>query len=39
MRILELIEHHIKYKDPTGHKSELLKFGRVHSQIDDSIDR
>jgi hypothetical protein len=36
---LESIEHHIKYKDPKWHESELLKFGRDHSQVDDSIDR
>jgi hypothetical protein len=36
---LESIEHHIKYKDPKWHESELLKFGQDHSQVDDSIDR
>ena len=26
---LESIEHHIKYKDPKGHESELLKLSKL----------
>jgi hypothetical protein len=36
---LEAIEHHIKYKDPSIHKSEVLKLLDMQSSIQQQLDR